>query len=73
MNLVEKMIESVPGEIKECIASHQTHEVVEDITGLGDFSLDKIAEYLGGMMTARRNKWRPVAQGLKALAELRKG
>jgi len=69
----KKMIESVPDQTKECIAAYQTHELVGSRTGLEDFSVEKIAQYLGGMASARRKKWLPVAEGLVSLAKLRQG
>ena len=73
MSIEQKMIESVPGEAKECIAEYRTHDLVAARTGLEDFSVEKIASYLGGMAAARRKKWLPVAEGLVSLAKLAEG
>lgn len=72
-NLENKMLESVPSQAKECIAAYQTHELVGSRTGLSDFSIEKIAQYLGGMAAARRKKWLPVAEGLVSFAKLAQG
>jgi hypothetical protein len=48
------------------------HKVAASITGLDDFSIEKIAGFMGGRIAARHMKWRPVAEGLVALAQLRK-
>ena len=69
-DIEEKMIESVPEELKECIASYQTHALAQERTGLSEFTVPKIAEFLGGMAAARRAKWAPVADGIVAYAEL---
>lgn len=68
----QEIIEAhVPESVKEAVRSFQMHKVAGDMTGLTAFSFDKIAEYLGGRMAARRMKWRPVADGLVALRNLR--
>ena len=61
----------VPESIKEASRNFQMHKVASQITGLDDFSLEKIANYMGGRFAARRLKWRPVADGLVALQQLR--
>ena len=61
----------VPDTIKEASRNFQMHKVVSQATGLEDFSLDKIANYMGGRLAARRLKWRPVVDGLVALKQLR--
>jgi hypothetical protein len=60
----------LPESVKETVRTFQMHKFAERITGLNDFSLAKIAEYLGGRMAARRMKWRPVTEGLNALRSL---
>jgi hypothetical protein len=69
-NIEERMLESVPEELKECIAGYQMHAIAEQRTGLDEFTIPKIAEFLGGMAAARRAKWAPVADGIVAYAEL---
>jgi hypothetical protein len=44
---------------------------MSQVTGIPKFSEEKIAEYMGGMMAARNQRWRPVFEGLKALQNLR--
>jgi len=60
----------VPESIKEASRNFQMHKVAGQITGLTDFSFEKIAEYMGGRFAARRLKWQPVADGLVALKQL---
>ncbi len=62
----------VPDSIKKASRSFQMHKVASRITGLTDFSIEKIAEYMGGRFAARRLKWRPVADGLVALRQLQR-
>jgi hypothetical protein len=69
-NEIEVINKYLPASIKEAIATHQMHKVASQITGLNDFSLAKISEYLGGRIAARRLKWGPVADGLVALHNL---
>ena len=61
----------VPESVKTLVRTFQTHKLASHITGLDDFSIDKVAGYLGGRMAARRLRWRPVAEGLVALRNLR--
>ena len=60
----------VPESIKEASRTFQMHKVASQVTGLEEFSLQKIASYMGGRFAARRLKWRPVADGLVALKQL---
>jgi hypothetical protein len=62
----------LPESVKQAISGYQMHKVASTLTGLNEFSLDKIAEFMGGRMAARHMKWRPIAEGLTALAQLRK-
>lgn len=62
----------VPESIKEASRNFQMHKVAAHITGLTDFSIEKIAQYMGGRFAARRLKWRPVADGLVALRQLQR-
>jgi hypothetical protein len=61
----------VPESVKEASRTFQMDKVASQITGLDEFSIQKIAEYMGGRFAARRLKWRPVADGLVALHNLR--
>ncbi len=61
----------VPDSIKEASRNFQMHKVASKMTGLDEFSLEKVANYMGGRFAARRLKWRPVADGLVALHQLR--
>lgn len=62
----------LPDSVKQAISENQMHKVAAVITGLDDFTIQKIAEYMGGRIAARHMKWRPVAEGLTALSQLRK-
>lgn len=66
-----KVVEKrVPASVKLASENFQMHRIAEKMTGLDDFSLEKIALYLGGRVVARNAKWRPVADGLVALKSL---
>lgn len=70
MDEIEVIQKYLPESLKTAIANNQMHKVASQITGLDDFSLRKIAEFLGGRYAARKMKWRPVADGLVALSNL---
>lgn len=61
----------VPDSIKKASRNFQMHKVAEQVTGITDFSLEKIAQHMGEKFAARRLKWRPVADGLIALQQLK--
>ena len=68
----QEIIEAyVPESIKEASRNFQMDKVAPFITGLDEYSIQKIAEYMGGKFAARRLKWRPVVDGLVALHNLR--
>ncbi len=71
MNEREIVETYVPESVKEMVRTFQTHKLASSITGLDDFTIDKVAGYLGGRMVARRLRWRPVADGLMALRNLK--
>lgn len=62
----------VPETVKEASRSFQMHKVASQATGLDEFSIEKIANYMGGRLAARRLKWRPVVDGLVALQQLQR-
>lgn len=66
----ELIMHYVPESVKQLSRQFQIHKLATQITGLTDFSPEKIAAYLGGRIAARNIKWRPVADGLLALHEL---
>ncbi len=69
----QEIIEAyVPESIKEASRTFQMHHVARQMTGLEDFSIEKVAQYMGGRFAARRMKWRPVADGLVALRQLQR-
>ena len=72
MSLNYKDLENlIPDEIREAIATHQSHKLAEAMTGLQDFSFGKIAEYMGTKMAFRRAKYRPIGEGIQAMLDLR--
>jgi hypothetical protein len=72
MTTEREIIETyVPESVKLASRTFQMDKVAAQITGLDEFSLVKIAGYMGGRFAARRLKWRPVADGLVALHNLR--
>jgi len=67
----EELSAVVPESVKFASRNYQLHTVVSQMTGLQDFSFGKVAEYMGGMMAARQQRWQPVREGLLALSKLR--
>lgn len=67
----EELNQVVPESVKTALENFQFHGVMSQMTGIPRFSEEKIAEYMGGMMSARQQRWRPVFDGLKALQNLR--
>ena len=61
----------LPESVKEAITTYQTHKLASVVTGLDEFSIEKIAAFLGGRIAARHMRWRPVAEGLLALNSLK--
>jgi len=72
MTEIEIIKAHLPETVKQAISDHQMHKVATVITGLDDFSIEKISQFMGGRIAARHMKWRPVAEGLTALTQLRK-
>jgi len=72
MTEIEIIKAHLPESVKQAITNYQMHKVASLITGLDDFSIEKIAGFMGGRMAARHIKWRPIAEGLTALDQLRK-
>ncbi len=54
-------------------ATSQSTKLATVMTGETDFSLAKIAFFVGRQIVERHHKWRPVANGLVALDGLLKG
>lgn len=67
----EQLSEVVPDSVKTAVQNRQLHKVMEQTTGLTEFTFPKIAEFMGGMMAARQRRWAPVREGLLALSKLR--
>ncbi len=71
MNEYELLDNLLPETIKEAVASYKETDIATMATGMNDFSFDKVAAYFGGRVAARRNRWRTVTAGLKAIHDLR--
>ena len=67
----EQLSAVVPESVKFAVQNYQLHHVVSAMTGLPDFSIEKVSEFMGGMMAARQRRWAPVREGLLALHNLR--
>ena len=67
MNII---LQNLPEDIKQDISNYKSYKIASIATGLPDFSLDKVAGYMGGRAAARRAKWKPVLEGLAALKGL---
>jgi hypothetical protein len=67
---LKAILENMPDPVKIAVTNYSTHKIASESTGLDEFTFDKIAMSIGTKMAERRNRWRPVADGLSALAEL---
>ena len=70
MNEYETYNQMLTPYVREAIVQNQTYKVAQVMTGIDDFTFDKIAGYLGHKIAQRHAKWRPVANGLLALNKL---
>jgi hypothetical protein len=61
----------IPESVKEAVRANRSQKVAHVVTGLEDMSFASIARHLGEKVASRRAKWRPVANGLMALRNLR--
>ena len=61
----------IPDSIKTLIRTGQMDKVASIMTGLDEFTIEKIAGYMGGRMAARKLRWQPVFDGLTALRNLK--
>lgn len=69
--MAHKYDELVPESVKLAMQDFQFHRVMSQMTGLPDFSIAKVAEYLGGMSAVRQQRYRTIRDGLMALQNLR--
>ena len=60
----------VPQSIQDLIAAGRMDKVASIMTGLDEFSIEKIAAYIGTHMAQRRQRWRAVNDGLSAMQDL---
>lgn len=74
MNELEVIGKLMPTSIKEAIYRNEESKIAAIMTGLDtrDFSLDKVAAYIGARCAARRAKWASVCSGIIALGRLEK-
>lgn len=68
----ELLDKTVPQSIKEAISSYETFKIASLVTGLKNFDMKTISEYLGTKMASRRGSWRSIHRGLQALKSLGK-
>lgn len=68
----EMLDKLLPASIRNTVRSGQYQKIATLMTGVKDFSIDHIAQYLGTKVAMRHAKWRPVANGLLALDGLLK-
>lgn len=73
MNEHDKQIRDahVPPAIQTAVANGQLHKIAEHRLRVEILSLEKIAQYIGQKFAERQQRWRPVAEGLIALRQLR--
>ena len=67
-----EMSRILPDNLKIAAATQST-KLATVMTGETDFSIEKIAFFVGRQIAQRHHKWRPVANGLTALNGLLKG
>lgn len=72
MTEIEVLGQLLPTSIKEAISTYQAPKLATALTGLQpeEFTLDKIAFYLGARGAARRAKWASITDGIIALHKL---
>jgi len=72
MTEYEKLAQLLPDSIKRAVSNYQTPKLASALTGMGydDFTLDKIAFYLGARGAARRKKWASITDGILSLHTL---
>jgi hypothetical protein len=68
---MQEIIDSIPTSIKEAVTTHQSVKLAEVATGITDFTVAGVAQYFGEKLASRRMKWRPIAEGLIALEQLK--
>lgn len=60
----------VPAAVCAAIENGQLYKIAANRIGTEILSLEKIAEYLGRKFATKRQRWRPIAEGLLALRKL---
>lgn len=61
----------VPQSVQRVIADGQLHKLAANHIGVETLSLEKIAQHIGTKLAEKRQRWRPVVDGLLALHHLR--
>ena len=63
----------IPVSMQQLIADGHTDKVASIVTGIDEFSLEKVALFLGNRRAQRRTQMRPIVDGLLALNNLTQG
>jgi len=61
----------IPDSIKEACRKNNSQKVAQLATGVTEFDFGSIARHFGEKIASRRAKWRPIANGLMSLRELK--
>ena len=69
---LKAVMENLPDSVKLAVTNYSTHKIASEATGVDEFTFDKIAMSVGVKIAERRSRWRHVADGFIALAELGK-
>ena len=74
MTEIEVLDQLLPESIKKAVSQYETPKLASALTGLSpeEFTLDKIAFYIGARGAARRAKWGSITNGLLSLHELQR-
>jgi hypothetical protein len=72
MNTQEQQIldTHVPEPVKHAVQYGQLHKIAAHRLGVEVLSLEKIAQHIGTKLAEKRQRYRPIAEGLLALHKL---
>ena len=73
MSEIEAIKQHLPVAVQDAIRNYQTEKLGAARIGCDEVTLDKVAAYAGEMITERKRRWRPINEGLLALAQIQKG
>lgn len=72
MSLDPRTIDALlPDELKACVDGFQTHKLASLTHDVADPTFQKVAEFFGQRLAARRLRWRSVGRGYKAYSSLK--